>query len=179
MAVTVSKKSELVAKIDFSDVKDPSPYSPKPVEPGEYLAHVSNVTSQRSKSDDTLMWVFALKLDSVPGAVYPFYCKLTPNQLWKLHQLGIACGLDMPKSVKTVQAEKFVGKALGVIVEEDEYNGKPKGVVSKCIPVSEVGDEPVSRPTTKGAVEEDLEEDTPTPAEDDDDDEDDIDLDEL
>ena len=127
----------LQARLDFTNASDPSPYSPKHVPSGEYRGIVKGVESREAR-DGTEMWVYAIGSPDIPGAVYPQYIKLDEKGLWKLRQLAEACGMIIPKKVVNVNANKFVGKELGIILEEDEYQGKLKSTITKMIPLSEV-----------------------------------------
>ena len=146
-------------RIDFTNVKDAAQFRPKHIEPGEYTGRVKAVEEKNNK-DGEAMWVFTITLDDVPGATYPYYIKLDftseKSQAWKVRQIATACGMTIPKKALAVNPEKLVGKRLGVEIEEDEYQGRAKGVVARLIPVAEVAgnNEPV----------EDDEEDTPPPA---------------
>ena len=74
--------------IDFSDVKAPS-FSTVHQAPGVYNAEIAGVEMTKTKSDGTDMLVFAIVAG--PGR-YPYYCKIVPNQLWKLRELIEASG---------------------------------------------------------------------------------------
>lgn len=184
-------------KVDFTNVKDPSQYNPKHVEPGEYAGRVKAVI-EKPAGDGTPMWVYEITLDDVPGASYPHYVKLNfgdeKSQAWKLRQLFSAAGITVPKKAVVVNPEKVVGRAVGVEIEEDEYQGRMKGAIRRFIPVSEVSGPQDDEDDTD---DEDDEDDAPPPpkkraakkaapkkaaaADEDDEDEDDdeLDLDEL
>ncbi|UDL15202.1 hypothetical protein SEA_PONS_42 [Gordonia phage Pons] len=194
--VTWNANKPLVAKIDFANIEEGSGIRPKRLKPGEYAATIKDVQGGLSKKSKTPQWVFLISPDSHPGAVYPYYCQLTADAAWKIRLLLLALGATVPKSVKAVDASKLKGKKLGIILEDDEYEGKLKSVIDTLIPVSEITDEPA------GDVEDDDEDDEveeeeapparkrtarkkkaePEPVEDDDEDEDDgddLDLDDL
>lgn len=128
-------------RIDFTNVKDAAQFRTKHVEPGEYTGRVKAVEEKNNK-DGEPMWVFTITLDDVPSATYPYYIKLDfsgeKSQAWKVRQIATACGMTIPKKALSVNPEKLVGKRLGVEMEEDEYQGRIKGVVGRLIPLSEV-----------------------------------------
>ncbi|QFP95795.1 hypothetical protein SEA_CHERRYONLIM_42 [Gordonia phage CherryonLim] len=189
--VTWNANKPLVAKIDFANIEEGSGIRPKRLKPGEYAATIKDVQGGLSKKSKTPQWVFLISPDSHPGAVYPYYCQLTADAAWKIRLLLLALGATVPKSVKAVDASKLKGKKLGIILEDDEYEGKLKSVIDTLIPVSEITDEPA------GDVEDDEDDDVeeeeapparkrtakkkvePEPVEDEDDDSDDLDLDDL
>ncbi|QFG05111.1 hypothetical protein PBI_CLEO_35 [Gordonia phage Cleo] len=175
--VTVSASNPLTAKIDFSQVKEQSPIRPKQLPEGEYVAVIKDVEANKSKAGNP-QWVFLIQPESHPSAVYPYYCQLSVEHAWKIRNILTGIGVDAPKTAKSINAAKLVGKRLGIVLEDDEYEGKMKSVIAQIIPVSEV---------TEGDVETAPEpEDDPEPEEaatDDDgslgEDDDSLDLDDL
>ena len=128
--------------VDFTNVKDPSQYNPKHIEPGEYVGRVKSVEQVEAKADGSPMWVFGIALDDVPGAVYPYYVKLEfdgeKSQAWKLRMILTAAGFNVAKKAIKIDPNKVVGRPVGVEIEEDEYQGRIKGSVRRFLPVSEV-----------------------------------------
>lgn len=123
--------------IDFSNVKDRGSFNPKNIEPGEYTAKIAKVEQTEAKDGED-MWVFHIVLDDVPRAVYPYYCKLVDNQFWKVKVLFQAAGVDVGKRKVAVDPNKLVGKTIGVAMEDDEYEGRLKSVISEVFPSEEV-----------------------------------------
>lgn len=120
--------------IDFSDTKAPS-FNTTHQEPGVYNAEIAGVELAKAKKDGTDMLVFAL----VSGTGrYPYYCKLVPNQLWKLRELIEAAGTQVPSKVVQIDPDKYVGKKINVELEDDTYNGKLRSRVARVAQFSEV-----------------------------------------
>lgn len=144
--------------IDMSGVKDRGNFNPKHIAEGDYKATVVKVEDAKPKGDDSgFMYLFTIKVDKYSQHSYPYYCKLQENQLWKLRNLLIAGGINVPKKKMKVDPNKVVGKSIGVTMEDDEYEGKMKSVISAVFPVHELAD---------GAViegDEDFDEDSATP----------------
>jgi len=172
--VTVSKAKPLVAKIDFSSVTEGSGIRPKQLPAGEYAATIKDVKAGNSKKTGTPQWCFLISPKSHPGAIYPYYCQLTAEQAWKIRQVLVAVGVSAPKSVKTIDASKLIGKDLGIILEDDEYEGKLKSVIDSLIPLAEVdeGDAPAADDEDDEPAEDDADDSA-------DDEDDDLDLDDL
>lgn len=127
--------------LDFSQVKDRGRYNPKRVKAGPYKAKVVGVVRDTSNKDDTKMWVYEVHLLGVKrSGSYPYYCKLTENQMWKIRNLLTAAGLKVPKKKVKVDPEKVVNKTIGVEMEDDEYEGKQKSVIADVYPASDVDD---------------------------------------
>ena len=175
--------------VDFTNVKDPSQYNPKHIEPGEYVGRVKSVEQVEAKADGSPMWVFGISLDDVPGAVYPYYVKLEfdgeRSQAWKLRMILTAAGFNVAKKAIKIDPNKVVGRPVGVEIEEDEYQGRIKGSVRRFLPVSEVAgpgatvtdeDDEDETPPAKAPAKRTRRKAAPEPVEDDDDaDEDDED----
>lgn len=168
--------------IDFSNVKEPGNYNPRHKPEGDYKATVSKVEDSESKAGNP-MWIFTFTLTSDARATYPYYCVLDENSAWKIRNLLMACGLNVPKKRMNVDPNKIVGRELGVSLEDDEYEGKMRSKVQATFPADELdGDEP----DDDGSDDVDLDDDDDADvdddddaADDDDDDLDDVDLDEL
>ena len=124
--------------IDFSDVKAPS-FSTVHQEPGVYNAEIAGVEMTKTKSDNTDMLVFAIVAG--PGR-YPYYCKIVPNQLWKLRELIEAAGTKVPNRVVQIDPAKYVGAKINVELEDDSYQGKLRSRVARVAPFSELAPKP-------------------------------------
>lgn len=131
--------AEVVAKrtLDFTNVKEGSDIRPKRKPAGEYLATVVSVTDKESKAGND-MWLFVVKLDVDSTATYPIHCTLTEESLWKLRAFMMACGAAIGKKRISIDPNKFVGRQLGIILEDGEYDGKEKSDVAGFIPKSEL-----------------------------------------
>lgn len=128
--------------LDFSNVKESTGINPKQLEEGEYLAKITSVSEQDAK-DGTPMWLFVITPDEHRSASYPYYCKLQENQLWKVRNLFISAGLSAlvaGKSKVKLNPNKLVGKSIGIVLEDDEYEGKMKSVIEAVMPASDLED---------------------------------------
>lgn len=123
--------------LDLSDVKEVSGsgINPRRMPEGEYLAKVVDVQEKESAKDGQPMWLFILELVDHRGACYPYYCKLQANQLWKVRNLFLSAGVDLPKAKVSVNPNKVVGKQLIVLLEDDEYQGRQKSNIAGVYPV--------------------------------------------
>jgi hypothetical protein len=138
--------------LDFSNVKESSGVNPKHKEEGEYLARITEVRDDPAK-DGEAMWCWIIKPADDASAAYPYYVKLVDNQLWKMRNLFIAAGIPLPKKALKIDPNKVVGKTVGIVLEDDEYEGKMKSVISAVLPKEELSE---YAPTE---VDEDVEED--------------------
>ena len=124
--------------IDFGNVKERGAFNTKHVEDGDYSAKVTKVDFTEAK-DGEEMWVFHVVLDEHPRATYPYYCKLVENQLWKLKNIFEAAGIKVGQRKVKVDPSKLIGKAIGVAMEDDEFEGRLKSVIAEVFPADEVG----------------------------------------
>lgn len=122
--------------IDFSQTKDQSGFNPKRKPEGEYLGTIVSFEDTKSKAG-AAMWVFGITLKTDRRATYPVYCLLGADQVWKLRNMMLAAGFKVPKKRITVDGNRLVGKEIGIFLEDDEYEGKPKSVVGSFFPASE------------------------------------------
>lgn len=130
------------AVVDFSNVKEGGNFNKKHYPPGDYLAKVVKVQDVTKKDDKKVkMWLFTIE---VKTGRYPYY--VTPgaeNQAWKVRNLFVAAGINVPKKRVNVDPNKVVGKEIGVTLDDEEYDGKMQSVIAATFPTSELdGDEP-------------------------------------
>ena len=129
-----------VRVVDLTNVKDQGEFSPRRVMAGDYLAKITDVKDGEAKSDQGFQYIFTFVLQSHSQNKYPYYCKLQENQLWKLRNLAVAAGLNIPKKRVKFDPNKVVGKVVGVTMEDDEYEGKEKSVIASVFPASELSE---------------------------------------
>lgn len=125
--------------LDFTNVKEGSNFNPKRKKAGDYLAKIVSVTDEESKQGNA-MWVFGITLSTDSRAVYPYYCILDEASLWKIRNLVMATGKDVPKRKIKLDPNKLVGQEIGIALDDDEYDGKPKSVIVATFPTDELGD---------------------------------------
>jgi hypothetical protein len=157
--------------LDFTDVKDGGSFNKKRVPSGDYEARISKVVDAPTKKKDDgtggePQWLYTIELTKVyTDRKFPFYCKLTANQLWKLRNLFIAAGKPIPKKKVKLNPNLVVGKIIGVTLEDDEYDGKLQSNIIQTFPASDLegNDEPDEDDDMTDEEELDDEEPEPTP----------------
>jgi hypothetical protein len=132
--------------VDFTSVQDGGGFNKHRVPEGDYLATIVKCEDAKSKSDDVFQYLFTIKLNKHTGYAYPYYCKLQENQLWKLRNLAIAAGLNVPKKRIKFDPSKVIGKTIGVTMEDDEYEGKLQSNIAALFPSAELMDGNVATP---------------------------------
>lgn len=143
--------------LDFTNVKEAGAFSPKHMPSGEYLAEITDVTEETSKKQNK-MWVFKVVLKKDRTATYAHHCTLTEESLWKVRNLLVAAGKVVPKKKVGVDPTKLIGKEIGIILDDDEYEGKIKSAITGVFPAADMpADETktAKKKATKKKVEED------------------------
>ena len=134
--------------VDFTNVKDATgSFNKKRVPAGDYLAKITKAEDAVAKGDGVFQYLFTIRLEKYSQLAYPYYCKLTENQLWKLRNLLIAAGINVPKKRDKLDPSKVIGKFIGVTMEDDEYDGKLQSTISAVFPASELGEADTSTPS--------------------------------
>lgn len=134
--------------VDFTNVKDATgSFNKKRVPAGDYLAKITKAEDAVAKGDGVFQYLFTIRLEKYSQLAYPYYCKLTENQLWKLRNLLIAAGINVPKKRVKLDPSKVIGKFIGVTMEDDEYEGKMQSTISAVFPASELGEADTSTPS--------------------------------
>lgn len=131
-----------VTTLDFTDVSDrEQSFNKKRVPAGDYLAKVTKVESRPTKETKEPQWLFTIVLvDKYTDRKFPYYCKLVPNQLWKVRNLLIACGFPVPQKRMKVDPNRVIGKTIAITLEDDEYDGKAQSSINAIFSASELED---------------------------------------
>lgn len=138
------------AAIDMTNVKEQSNVRPKRKPEGDYRAKVLSVDDHTSGAGNK-GWQFVIQLTTDSRATYPYHCQHDEKFAWKIRNLAMACGKAVPKKKVMVDPNAFVGKEIGIALEDDEYEGKPKSQIIAVFPVSELtADSPASASRSSG-----------------------------
>lgn len=152
--------------LDFSNVKERGPVNPVHQEEGDYKGRVKSVSDIQMGSEKRDAWMFIVE---VGKGTYPIRCGFNENELWKIRNLFVGCGIAVPKKRVKVDPSRVVGKDVGVTLEDHEYDGKMSSQISATFPVTELdGDdnEPVDEEDEEGTDEEETETEDDTEEED-------------
>lgn len=153
-----------VINVDFSDVKESSGINPKHQPEGDYLLKITKAEVGKNKNDD--LQVLVLFQDpSLRSATYPYYCPLTPKMMWKIRNVFIAAGLQVPKAKGKLDVARLVNKEVGCTLADDEYEGKMKSVIDAVFHKDELEPQEGEDEDFEEEVEEDeIEEEEEAPA---------------
>lgn len=177
--------------IDMTNVEDKGNERPRRLPEGDYRLKIVSVDDHTSKkkedgSGGNPGWKFVLAPVDFPRATYPYYTDFQDKTAFKIRNLLVAAGINVPKKRVNIDPNKLVGKFVGATLEDDEYDGREKSTIAGVFPVSELsGDSPSNKASGTKSTKS-----TKTPPEDEDIDEDvdadtgeddgeDLDLDEL
>jgi hypothetical protein len=155
--------------LDFTNVKEGGGQFNKKRQPaGDYRGRVTKVVDAPTK-DGKEQWTYTIVVGS---GTYPYRCQFEANVLWKLRNLMVAAGINVPKKRVKVKAELPVGKYVGVTLEDDEYDGKAQSDIAAVFPTSELSDEAVVDDDAEDVDDEEEDEDIAPPVDDDEEEED-------
>lgn len=138
-----STKKPTARTLDMSNVSEGSAFSTKRVPAGDYKARIVKVEDAEVKKGDNKgqpQWLFTIQLIDRPTSKYPYYCSFQENQLWKIRNIAVAAGINVPKKRIKLDPERLVGKMIAVTMEDDEYEGREKSTIGAIFPPSELAD---------------------------------------
>ena len=132
-------------RLDFSSVKERPVWNTRLMPEGVYKATITAV-QETSAQDGTPMLVYSIKPSNKTycDRNFPYYCKLQQNQLWKLRDLLISAGQQVPKRSVQVDPGSVVGKSIAISVADDKYREEIRSTVTSVFPLSAVDLEEVS-----------------------------------
>lgn len=126
--------------VDLTDADKGSNFRTKRVPIGDYRAKIVKADDHQPNDKSKPMgWVLTVQLEGHARNSYPFYLSPEKKQAWKIAQACRAAGLKVPSARVRFDPNKLVNKTIGVAMEDDEYEGRPKSVIDEMFPPSEVG----------------------------------------
>lgn len=157
--------------IDMTNVKDRGNYNTRQVPEGDYRLRVIDVEDGEVKSGENAgaaQWIFILGIDEkkYSSTKYPYRCTLKENQFWKIRNLLLSAGINVPKKRVKVDPNKLIGKIVAGTLEDDEYEGKMRSQITAIFPPSELKDDEDSSDADPDEEDEDIDEPETEPEED-------------
>lgn len=131
-------------KADFSDVSEG--YKGLPV--GDYVCKVTKVELKDGQKAKYLQWELTVGIGNEKGNKTSFITSLSTKALFKLRDFMVACGLEVPKSLATVDTDTMIGKIVGISVVAGTYTNDKGEVKDK----TEIKDVYAVKKTDKGWV---------------------------
>lgn len=122
-------------EVDLSDVQDQSYAIPD----GTYKAKCIEVSQDVSKSGNPMfVWEFELTEGKYAGRTFKSWTAITPAAMWKVAETVIALGIGQQGQVVKFKRQDVLNKECGLVIEQDEYNGKPTSRISRVISLAEL-----------------------------------------
>lgn len=123
-------------EVDLSDVQDSSYAIPD----GTYRAKCINVEQDVSKGGNPMfVWEFEITGGNYTGRTFKSWTAITPAAMWKVAETVQALGVGQTGTVVKFKRGDVIGRECGIVMEQDEYNGKMSSKIVKVVPVGEVG----------------------------------------
>lgn len=130
--------------VDFTNTKDRSGVNPIHQDPGDYRGILKSVEHTISQTENkTPQLVYIIGDADRPSATYRYNCPLTENSLWKIRNLLIAAGIEVPKKrlIISVIAEKILGREIGMALDDNEFQGRVSSQIVHVFPVKDLPDD--------------------------------------
>lgn len=122
-------------EVDFSTAQDRSYTVPD----GSYKAKCIDVSQEVSKSGNPMfVWQFELVGGQYAGKQFKSWTAVTPAAMWKVAETVVALGVGQNGQVVKFKRSDVIGKLCGLVMEQDEYNGKMVSRVARVISLQEL-----------------------------------------
>lgn len=121
-------------EVDLSGVSDG--YT---IPDGAYPARCIDVQQTVSKGGNPMfVWDFEVSSGDFQGRTFKLWTAITPAAMWKVAETVIALGVGQAGETVKFSRGDVLNKPCGIVVEADEYNGKPSSRITRVISVSEL-----------------------------------------
>lgn len=126
--------------VDLTGVSEGGNFRPRRKPEGDYRAKFVKADDHQPKDKTKPAgWVMTVQIEGDSRSTYPVYLNPAEKERWKIFQACRAAGFNIqPKRFK-FDPNKLVGKAIGVYLEDDEFEGRLKSVIGEMFLASEVG----------------------------------------
>lgn len=122
-------------EVDLTDVQDQSYAIPD----GMYRAKCTEVSQDVSKSGNPMfVWEFMITQGEFSGRTFKSWTAITPAAMWKVAEIVIALGIGQQGQVVKFKRQDVLNKECGLVMEQDEYNGKITSKITRVISLAEL-----------------------------------------
>lgn len=126
--------------VDLTNVKEGGIFRPRRKPEGDYRGKIVKADDHQPNDKSKAMgWVLTIQVEGDARSTYAYYLSPDPKQAWKIRQICIAAGINVKTARIKFDPNKLVNKNIGLALEDDEYEGRPKSTIADVFPVSEVG----------------------------------------
>jgi hypothetical protein len=84
------------------------------------------------------VWEFELVEGEYKGRSFKSWTAITPAAMWKIAETVVALGVGQTGQVVKFNRSDVIGKLCGLVIEEDEYNGKKTSKIRSVISVDDI-----------------------------------------
>ncbi|QOR55970.1 hypothetical protein SEA_GUBBABUMP_35 [Microbacterium phage Gubbabump] len=163
-------------RLDFSKVEERSGWNTKHMPEGLHEFKIVAVDDKEA-NDGTDMLTYALvPVDArYKTRRFPYYCKLQPNQLFKIRDLFVAAGIAVPKKALNIDPDRPIGQhvAAEVVDATGQYEGRSE--INGIYELSILGDDASGPEDDEYEGDEEADEDYDDEPEEDEEDEEEVD----
>lgn len=123
-------------EVDLSNVEESSAYV---IPDGLYKAKCVDIAQDVSKSGNPMfVWQFEIMDNGFAGRIFKLWTAITPAAMWKVAETVIALGVGQSGQVVKFKRTDVLNKMCGLVMEQDEYNGKPISRIDRVISLQEL-----------------------------------------
>lgn len=116
-------KKDANLKVDFSNTDENGSRLPA----GEYIVKITKAEVKKGEKAQYINWTLEVISGEFKGKKVFHNTTLAPHALFSLRNLLTAIGVKVPKGSLSLKLKEYIGKILGIYVEDGEYvNGKGK-----------------------------------------------------
>lgn len=124
-------------EVDLTDVQETSFAIPD----GTYKAQCVDIAQDVSKSGNPMfIWEFEIVEGAYKGKTFKSWTAITPAAMWKVAETVQALGVGQTGQVVKFKKGDVLNKLCGIVMEQDEYNGRPTSKISRVISLEEMAD---------------------------------------
>ena len=102
---------------------------------GDYRVEVEEISREEGKNSDYLKWTLKIVGGKFDGKKVYNNTSLAPQALWNLANFLTAIGEEVPDGEMELDLKELVGKECMVVVQHEDYEGKPQAKVADYYPV--------------------------------------------
>ena len=136
-------------EVDLTNVQE-SAYA---IPDGVYKAKCVDVTQDVSKSGNPMFtWEFEITDGDYRGKTFKSWTAITPAAMWKVAETVQALGVGQTGQVVKFKKGDVVNKLCGIVMEQDEYNGRATSKITRVLSLEEMANMANAANATNPAV---------------------------
>lgn len=128
----MAKKKGRTINLDMEGVKSGGVLIPE----GDYIVEVTSVEAVESESSGKtyLKWEMEIAEGKLKGSKVWHNTSLQPQALFNLKGVLISLGVEVPEGKMNLDLDELEGLQMGITIEHEEYEGKPKARIIETFP---------------------------------------------